>query len=347
MFAPVLLLLSLSVFVQSTPVPKRLIDPPANPLHFVKVTDELKKQIASGKAVFGQQAKKVPHVSKWDAHDPGYYTDAFARSFMMPLAAAAYADDPSLCLKSKFKNATLSTSVITTCEAEGTKDECAGFTAVSHDEKAIIVSFRGTNTFLELVTEVNHVVLKNKQNSPIGGKVAFYFYSVFSQLWEAGLGKDADLLLKQYKDYEIWVTGHSLGGAVASIAATWMLNEYDDIDADRIKLVTFGQPRTGDTDYALAHNLKLPRSYRVTHKRDIVPHTPPEYFESYFHHESEIWYPDGMKAGDKFIVCNDGESQECSDMQWLDTSISDHLHYFDKYLSVYGLDGCSDEVQKL
>lgn len=87
--------------------------------------------------------------------------------------------------------------------------------------------------------------------------MAFYFYSVFSQLWEAGLGKDADLLLKQYKDYEIWVTGHSLGGAVASIAATWMLNEYDDIDADRIKLVTFGQPRTGDTDYALAHNLKV------------------------------------------------------------------------------------------
>lgn len=59
------------------------------------------------------------------------------------------------------------------------------------------------------------------------------------------------------------VTGHSLGGSVASIAATWILNQYQ-MDQDRIKLITFGQPRTGDTDYALAHNMKV----KIDEKKD-------------------------------------------------------------------------------
>jgi hypothetical protein len=48
----------------------------------------------------------------------------------------------------------------------------------------------------------------------------------------------------------------------------------------------------------------------------------------------------------QLLVCNDGESNECSDKQWLDVSISDHLHYFDKVVSGYGSDGCVDEPQK-
>jgi len=285
------------------------------------------------------KSKPVPRVSRWDAHDPGYYTDELARNFMMPLAAASYADDPSECLRNVFKNATLSKHVLTQCESDNGKELCAGYTALSHSEKAIMVAFRGTDGFLELVTEVNHVVLKKKQPSPVGGNVAYYFHTVFDQLWQNGLKDDLEILLATFPNYEIWVTGHSLGGSVASIAATWMLNEYQ-LENDRIKLITFGQPRTGDTAYALAHNQRLPRSYRVTHKRDIVPHVPPENFESYYHHESEIWYPQGMKVGDQFLICNDGESKECSDKQWLDVSISDHLHYFDKLISSYGVDGC-------
>jgi hypothetical protein len=49
---------------------------------------------------------------------------------------------------------------------------------------------------------------------------------------------------------------------------------------------------------------------------------PPEKFENYFHHESEIWYPDGMKAGDKFVgeflVCLIFEGKNVlSDGKWL------------------------------
>jgi hypothetical protein len=49
------------------------------------------------------------------------------------------------------------------------------------------------------------VVLKRKQDSPIGGKIAYFFFSVFNQVWEAGMKEDVEQLLKEHEDYEIWV----------------------------------------------------------------------------------------------------------------------------------------------
>jgi hypothetical protein len=45
------------------------------------------------------------------------------------------------------------------------------------------------------------------------------------------------------------VTGHSLGGAVASIAAGTIVASNPSL-SNRLLLVTFGQPRTGDEGYA-------------------------------------------------------------------------------------------------
>ncbi|KAI6243517.1 Lipase-3 domain-containing protein [Aphelenchoides fujianensis] len=308
-----------------------------------KKLERTQKVVAAAQAAHRAKEAVVPRVGRWDAHDPGYYTDDFARRKMFPLSAAAYADSPQDCLTRKFQNASVSLHIMAQCETGATTDNCAGYTAVSHSDKAIIVAFRGTEGFLQLVIEVDNVVLKSKKSSPIGGMIAEYFHDVFQHLWDKGIKDDVEQMLKTYPDYEVWITGHSLGGAVASIAATYILNTYN-LENERIKLVTFGQPRTGDTDYASAHNLRLPRSYRVTHHRDIVPHVPPENFESYFHHESEVWYPQSMNAGDSFVVCNEAENaNDCSDKQWFDVSISDHLHYFEKHLSSYGVDGCLDD----
>lgn len=45
------------------------------------------------------------------------------------------------------------------------------------------------------------------------------------------------------------VTGHSLGGAIASLTAGAIVAEKL-CDANRIRMVTFGQPRTGDYNFA-------------------------------------------------------------------------------------------------
>ena len=54
---------------------------------------------------------------------------------------------------------------------------------------------------------------------PGGGKVHEYFYNAFDTLWNGGLGDELLRLKLQYPDFELWVTGHSLGAAIASLFA--------------------------------------------------------------------------------------------------------------------------------
>ncbi|WP_051264008.1 lipase family protein [Teredinibacter turnerae] len=66
--------------------------------------------------------------------------------------------------------------------------------------------------------------------------------------------------------------GHSLGGAVATLAADW---SYANICKD-VKLYTFGQPRVGLTGYAMHLTQRLGKEniHRVYHTTDPVPMVP-------------------------------------------------------------------------
>ncbi|KAH7730003.1 Protein F28H7.3 [Aphelenchoides avenae] len=266
------------------------------------------------------------------------YSDTFARNKMLPLSAAAYSDHPQECLKNSFSNAQLIRNVIVQCDVvKG--DRCAGFSAVSHGDRAIIFSFRGTQGFLQLLLEADKTVLAKKVDVGIGGHVSSYFHNVLELLLIHGFEDDLTNLRTMYPDYEIWITGHSLGGSVASLFAAHVVDNKL-ADPSKIQLYTFGQPRTGDRGYAAAHDTLLPNTYRVTHKRDIVPHVPPENFEGYWHHKDEVWYDNDMKLGQSNVLCASQEGKACSDRNLFDLSISDHLHYFDKYVSSYGVGGC-------
>ncbi|VAW56344.1 hypothetical protein MNBD_GAMMA07-1094 [hydrothermal vent metagenome] len=66
--------------------------------------------------------------------------------------------------------------------------------------------------------------------------------------------------------------GHSLGGAVASIAAEWVASNK----SNEVKLYTFGAPKPGTYFFAktLTENVKLNNIFRVFHPTDPVPMTP-------------------------------------------------------------------------
>ena len=49
---------------------------------------------------------------------------------------------------------------------------------------------------------------------------------------------------------QIKVTGHSLGGALAALAARYIQMDIIPGHPERIYLLTFGQPRTGDEKWA-------------------------------------------------------------------------------------------------
>ena len=82
-----------------------------------------------------------------------------------------------------------------------------------------------------------------------------------------------DEFLKNHSDAlgTIHVLGHSLGGAVAAIAAEWLSTKRQNI-----KLYTFGAPKPGLEFFAdkLTTKLGADNIYRVYHSTDVVPMVP-------------------------------------------------------------------------
>uniref|UniRef100_A0A183GJR6 Lipase_3 domain-containing protein n=1 Tax=Heligmosomoides polygyrus TaxID=6339 RepID=A0A183GJR6_HELPZ len=208
------------------------------------------------------------------------YSDSFARNFMLPLSAAAYSDQPQQCLNRLFPNSTLHRQVTVQCD-DFKKDTCSGFTAVLHEHNAIVLSFRLLVQFnpmaymVKLLEEVNKTIFLNLCSWLFGGRISRYFNDAFTKIWSAGMHEDFYTLRNQYPNYEIWVfrtygktllmvnparvvqvTGHSLGGSLASLAASFLVGARV-ANASEVKLVTFGQPRTGDVHFSARHNAQV------------------------------------------------------------------------------------------
>jgi len=136
-------------------------------------------------------------------------------------------------------------------------------------------------------------------------QVNSYFAHGLDVLWPV---ISAVLRDPNYANYTVAFTGHSLGGALASLGA--MRTVLEGLrHGSQIQLYTFGQPRTGSSTYAFKVDALLPNSYRVVNSGDIVPRLPPcsdDLLEQLalpcgpqssgvaYHHGTEIWYPDGM-----------------------------------------------------
>ncbi|VDM78275.1 unnamed protein product [Strongylus vulgaris] len=185
------------------------------------------------------------------AYSRHIYKDDFARNKMMPLSAAAYSSDPKLCVKTIDPTAEEVEQVTRKCDGQNT---CSGYAAVLPKEKAIVIGFRWKADV---------------------GSVASYFCNAFNEVWENGLKDIVSKLIKENKDkdYYIWITGHSLGGAMASLAASYIV-EHNMAKGDKIKLVTFGQPETGDTKFVDLLKKQVEYSYRVVHYHDPVVEFP-------------------------------------------------------------------------
>lgn len=66
-------------------------------------------------------------------------------------------------------------------------------------------------------------------------------------------GRQMGLIIRKFK-----MTGHSLGGAIASLAASYMVGTKL-VNQTMVKLLTFGQPRVGDWEFADMHDEQVLR----------------------------------------------------------------------------------------
>ena len=146
-----------------------------------------------------------------------------------------------------------------------------GFVAESSD--AIIVAFRGTQPNRPMDWFVDFRATCDPWDHT-AGKVHSGFHGALRKVWGVALpnGEVLPRRLANRGGKTIWITGHSLGGALAVLCAAQALF----VSKMPVQGVyTFGQPRVGTKDFADAVNAKLGSGiFRFVNDRDIVPRVP-------------------------------------------------------------------------
>jgi hypothetical protein len=195
------------------------------------------------------------------------------------------------------------------------------YVATDPAKRAIVVTFRGTLTINNMATNLNLGTSAGSQgfssaypNARVHSGFVAYYNTLQSQL-----GAKVSELLKSNPGYEVVFTGHSQGGAIATIAALDSKSTY--LKSTPVSLITFGEPRIGNQEFvnALA-KAGFKKSYRVTHAKDPVPQVPlrdenlnvfPPFIRvaplSYVHRKNEIFIEPGQKS---IKQCNDGQGED-------------------------------------
>ena len=77
-------------------------------------------------------------------------------------------------------------------------------------------------------------------------------------------------------DSRLLITGHSLGGNLASVYASYLWQQFkkDSHIGSTINVITFAAPAAGNKNFANDFNKKFPEAIRVENKNDIVPKFP-------------------------------------------------------------------------
>uniref|UniRef100_A0A914LST4 Fungal lipase-like domain-containing protein n=4 Tax=Meloidogyne TaxID=189290 RepID=A0A914LST4_MELIC len=284
------------------------------------------------------------------------YTDKLGRS-LYALTLAAKQKDPTFCLKNSRSDVKIVKYFEVECDQA--KNTCAGMLAVSEEAKALYVIYRGSTIDRQLFQEFIHGIaaqLGAWEKFVNGSGVMTYFHGAFRRLFLEGGMKTQLLKLKEkHEGYRIWVTGHSLGGSLASMTALYLVNQTM-FSPDRVKLVTFGEPRTGNLNYAKAVELNVPFRYRVINKNDIVTNIPqsvdPDGLlltlggaerQPYFYRFA-VHYPQGMESREAdFLVCEYPEDHHCRPLP-MAVDTSDHLSYFGIKSDDYLRAGCPRDM---
>ena len=143
-----------------------------------------------------------------------------------------------------------------------------GFVAVKHDATGpgmAVICFRGTKQIKDWLTNIDatqvDVKSTEEESNAILGKIHKGFHNAYKSIED-----QIELNLKDHEDLPLYITGHSLGGALA-VVATWYQSS-ENLAA----CYTFGAPRVGDI--GLMDRFKTP-IYRIVNGPDPVPFAPP------------------------------------------------------------------------
>ncbi len=138
-------------------------------------------------------------------------------------------------------------------------------------DDTIYVIYRGTSTRTELLLDLASAQTDYPLLSGDGGGTHNGFTERYVELHPPVL-EDVNELIAQGGFEHIAVTGHSLGGAIATMSAASLAEET----GLPVTAYSYASPRVGDRDFAARYAALVPDSWRITNPRDLVPGYPEE-----------------------------------------------------------------------
>ena len=145
---------------------------------------------------------------------------------------------------------------------------------VARRDEGTVVCFRGTevNEWQDLAADAEFILTPNEGNDK-GAKVHRGFLRSLDTIW--------DEVDDAIGDGRVWFTGHSLGAALATLAAERLPGRH--------RLYTFGSPRVGDKKFRRAFRTN---AYRFVNNNDIVTDVPPGSRVFPYRHVGDLKYFD-------------------------------------------------------
>jgi hypothetical protein len=128
-------------------------------------------------------------------------------------------------------------------------------------ETHAVLAFRGSDP-VTLQTWVTDAVVRLVTREHYDGRVHLGFSSALKHTWYK-----IERLLKLIDDKPLFLTGHSMGGALAVLTACRLAK----LGRAPVATYTFGSPRVGDRTFCAGY--KLP-TYRIVNRLDLVPEMP-------------------------------------------------------------------------
>ncbi|MFS0727070.1 lipase family protein [Paenibacillus sp. 1P07SE] len=155
-------------------------------------------------------------------------------------------------------------------QALGNPLERFGF--VLESDRSIVVAFRGTGTAADLAVDM----VARQMAFPYARKAGLTHIG-FTELYASCREPLLKLLNRLPSNKAMYVTGHSLGGALATLAG---LDIALSSSRAQPRVYTYGAPRVGDPVFARFFNRHVETSCRVSNRSDIVPRLPPLIYQS-------------------------------------------------------------------
>jgi triacylglycerol lipase len=169
---------------------------------------------------------------------------------------------------------------------------------VGNAEKLVLI-FRGTEPQNVQDWITNGQVAKVRA---AGGRVHSGFWQSGQAIWSEVESELQRMRTAFATPPPLFLTGHSLGGALAILAAAQLQRCGHQVDG----VYTFGCPRIGDRQFAMQYNRRLYNcTFRLVNHRDIVTQLPP--VEMGYTHVGQLIYFDAQGIRQISPFPNDNE----------------------------------------